>query len=357
MKYNYNFIDLWNLEKEKIKKKNLPKSLLKGYNLRKEQLKYKFNKLSNKNNTLNKFRDLANQPSNIINPDTFIKKIKDNFKNEKKLKIIVKDINELKKNNLNLIVSVDKNNSKMLICEYIINNIKPILLLGKGVTHDTGGYSLKDTDNMKTMHLDKIGACMSLYILENIIKNKIKKSIVVCIPLVENTISNNATKPGDIIKSYSKLTVEILNTDAEGRLIIADCLSYCCDKYNFKYILDMGTFTEISNCYISYSYFTLNNLLKKKIEKESKLYAEKIDRLGVILEYLELTKSKKADVKNVISDCKYNDDLLICYFLLNFIPKKYYKKWLHINLRMHTITDDYSILEGSESLYNLVKSL
>ena len=139
-----------------------------------------------------------------------------------------------------------------------------------------------------------------MYVFIYIRKNnqrKNQKSIVVCIPLVENTISNNSTKPGDIIKSYSKLNVEILDTDAEGRLIIADCLSYCTDKYKFKYIIDMGTFTMIKNCYISYTYFTLNNLLKNKIEKEAKKFGEKINRLELIMEYLELTKSKKADVK------------------------------------------------------------
>ena len=357
MKKNYSFIDLWDLEKNNIDKKKLPKSLIKGYELRKEQLKYKFNQTSNNNNILNKFRDFANQPSNIINPDSFIEKVKKNFEKEKKVNIIVKNINDLNKENLNLIVSVDKNNSKILICEYIINNIKPIILVGKGVTYDTGGYSIKDLTNMSGMHLDKIGGCMCLYLLEKIIKEKIKKSIVVCIPLVENTISNNATKPGDIIESYSKLKVEILDPDAEGRLIIADCLSYCSNKYKFKYIIDMGTFTMIKNCYISYTYFTLNNLLKNKIEKEAKKFSEKINRLELIMEYLELTKSKKADVKNSVDICKYNDDLTICYFLLNFIKKKHYKKWLHINLPMHTITENYSILEGSESLYNFIKSL
>jgi leucyl aminopeptidase len=357
MRKKYSFIDLWDLEKKYIDKTKLPKSLIKGYQLRREQLKYKFNRTSNKNNILNKFRDFANQPSNIINPDTFIEKVKKNFAKEKKVKIIIKDINDLKKENLNLIVSVDKNNPKILICEYIIDNIKPIILVGKGVTYDTGGYNIKKGTNMSGMHLDKIGGCMCLYILEKIIKEKIKKSIVVCIPLVENTISNNSTKPGDIIKSYSKLNVEILDTDAEGRLIIADALSYCTDKYKFKYIIDMGTFTMIKNCYISYTYFTLSNLLKNKLEKEAKQFSEKITRQELILEYLELTKSKKADVKNTVDICKYNDDLTICYFLLNFIKKKYYKKWLHINLSMHTITDNYSILEGSESLYNFVKSL
>lgn len=357
MKKKYSFIDLWDLEKNNIDKTKLSKTLIKGYELRKEQLKYKFNQTSNKNNILNKFRDFANEPSNVINPDSFIEKVKKNFEKEKKVNIIVKNTKDLNKDNLNLIVSVDKNNSKILICEYIIDNIKPIILVGKGVTYDTGGYSIKDLKNMYGMHLDKIGGCMCLYILEKIIKEKIKKSIVVCIPLVENTISNNSTKPGDIIQSYSKLKVEILDPDAEGRLIIADALSYCTDKYKFKYIIDMGTFTMIKNCYISYTYFTLNNLLKNKIEKEAKKFSEKINRLELIIEYLELTKSKKADVNNSVNICKYNDDLTICYFLLNFIKKKYYKKWLHINLPMYTITENYSILEGSESLYNFVKSL
>jgi leucyl aminopeptidase len=90
MKKNYSFIDLWDLEKNNIDKKKLPKSLIKGYELRKEQLKYKFNQTSNNNNILNKFRDFANQPSNIINPDSFIEKVKKNFEKEKKLILLLK---------------------------------------------------------------------------------------------------------------------------------------------------------------------------------------------------------------------------------------------------------------------------
>ena len=97
MKKNYTFIDLWNLEKTNIEKKKLHKSLLKGYKLRNEQLKYKYNQSSNKNHILNKFRDFANEPSNIINPDSFIEKVKKNFAKEKKVKIIVKNFDELKK--------------------------------------------------------------------------------------------------------------------------------------------------------------------------------------------------------------------------------------------------------------------
>lgn len=349
------FIDLWNLKSKNINKKKIPKKLFKLYNLRKEQLKYKFN--TNNKTIINKYRNILNQPSNIINPETLVKKIKDNYKNNKNIKIIVKDIEDLKKENLNLILSVDKNTSKMLICEYIINNKKPIILVGKGVTYDTGGYIIKDKDSMNNMHLDKLGGCLCLYILEKLIKENTKKSVVVCIPLVENTISNNSTKPGDIIKSYSKLDVEISDTDAEGRLIIADALSYCIKNYKYRYIIDMGTFTEINNCYVSYTYFSLNNMLKNKLKKEARQYSENTDELKLLIEYLNLTKSTKADVINEATSCKYNDDVMICYFLLNFIPKNEYKKWLHINLPMITVNDDYSIMEGSESIYNFIKKL
>jgi len=124
MKKNYSFIDLWDLEKNNIDKKKLPKSLIKGYELRKEQLKYKFNKTSNNNNILNKFRDFANQPSNIINPDNFIEKVKKNFEKEKKVNIIVKNIDDLNNKNLTLL---KKRNNKLKELEVEIKNKKNII--------------------------------------------------------------------------------------------------------------------------------------------------------------------------------------------------------------------------------------
>lgn len=348
------FIDTWNIENTKINIKKLPKNLKKNYKLRKEQVKYNFKK--NNNKEINYFRNLLNQPANKINPESFCKEIKKKYKDNKKLNIIEKDIDKLKKENLNLITSVDNINAKLLICEYIINKTKPIIIIGKGVTFDTGGYNLKNDNNIENMHLDKTGGCTALYILDKIIKKNIKKNIIVLVPLVENNIHNRSTKPGDIIKSYSNKTVEITDVDAEGRLIIADCISYCNKNYNYKYIIDIGTFTELNNCFISYGYFTESNKLSKKLEKEAKIYSEKILKNEPIIEYKNLYKSDRADIVNYVKKYNCNELKLHPYFLLNFIENNT-KKWIHINMNMITVNSKYNIIEGSESLYNFVKNL
>jgi leucyl aminopeptidase len=354
LKEKKTFIDTWNIENKRINIKELPINLRKNYKLRKEQVEYNFKK--NNNKEINYYRNLLNQPANKINPEIFCKEIKKKYKKNKKLNIIEKDINELKKENFNLITSVDNYNAKLLICEYKINKTKPIIIIGKGVTFDTGGYNLKDGNNIENMHLDKTGGCMALYILDKIMKKKVNKNIIVLVPLVENNIHNKSTKPGDIIKSYNGKTVEITDIDAEGRLIVADCLSYCIKNYNYKYIIDMGTFTAMNNCYISYSYFTESKKLSKNIEKEAKIYSEKIFKNEPIIEYKNLYKSNRGDLVNYVNNIECTESQLHPYFLLNFMEKDK-KRWIHINLSMMSVNSKYSILEGSESLYNFVKKL
>ena len=219
-----NNLDLWDIESN-VNINKYPKKFHKAIKMRIEQQKYKFNL---KNSLLNLFRTLLNQPANIITPLTYCNYIKKIFKPIKNTNVIIKNTEELKKEGLNLIVSVDNLTSHMLIVEYngnMTNKGIDLVIVGKGVTFDSGGYSIKTRNAMYNMHLDKTGGTMGLYLLYDLAKNKLKKNIVVCVPLVQNSISHMATKPGDIIKSYCGIKVEITNTDAEGRLILADGIS------------------------------------------------------------------------------------------------------------------------------------
>lgn len=116
-------------------------------------------------------------------------------------------------------------------------------IVGKGLTYDTGGLNLKPTNSIEDMYLDKAGACATLGALHGTIQLKLKKNIVFVVGLAENAIDANAYKPMDIIKSWKGLTVEIGNTDAEGRLVLADSLTYTQEKYNPKKIIDLATLT------------------------------------------------------------------------------------------------------------------
>jgi len=351
-------LDLWNIN-GKVNINKYPKKFHKGVKMRQEQQKYKFN---SKKSTLDVFRTLLNQPANIINPKTYCHTINTIFKDIKNTKIIIKDTKQLKKEGLNLITSVDKISAHMILIEYNgskgskgSNKNIDIAIVGKGVTFDAGGYSIKGRDAMYNMHLDKTGGTMAAYLLHELAVNKVKKNIVVCIPLVQNDISHMATKPGDIIKSYNGITVEITNTDAEGRLILADGLSYCIRNYKPNIIIDMGTLMGIDQCNTSYSYYSLSESMKALLVKSATSYGEQLLELTLGKEYIKYTKSVRADIKNAGFGC--NDKSLAALFLLNFIPKSYYNKWIHINLSGLSVKPNLAILEGSYSIMDFIKKI
>ena len=347
-------LDIWDI-KGKVNMIKYPKKFHKGIKMRQEQQKYKFNSMKS---TLDIFRTLLNQPANIVTPIVYCNFINNIFSKIKNTNTIIKDTKQLEIEGLNLIVSVDKISSHMIIVEYNGNKDSKktdIVIVGKGVTFDAGGYTLKSKSGMYNMHLDKTGGTMAFYLLYELAVNKAKKNIVVCVPLVQNDISHMATKPGDIITSYSGITVEITNTDAEGRLIIADGLSYCIKNYKPNVIIDMGTLTGIDQCNTSYSYYSLSDYMKKQLEKSATSYGEKLLDLTLGKEYIKYTKSIRADIKNAEFGC--HDKSLAPLFLLNFIPKSYYNKWIHINLSDLSVKKDLAILEGSYSIMDFIKKI
>ena len=196
-----NHLDLWDIG-QKVNISKYPKKFHNAVKMRLEQQKYKFNKTDT---SLNLFRTLLNQPANIITPSSFCQHIDKLFKPIKNTNVIIKDTKQLKEEGLNLIVSVDHITAHMLIVEYNGNKSSKntdLVIVGKGVTFDAGGYTLKPKYAMNNMHLDKTGGTMALYLLYELALNKTKKNIIVCVPLVQNDISHMATKPGDIITSY-----------------------------------------------------------------------------------------------------------------------------------------------------------
>ena len=350
-----NPIELWKVGKGETKHITTSSKKEKdAYEYRKHQSNYSFENSSK--DTINMFRDFVNQPSNIINPDTFCNKTKEIFKKCKNINIDVMYLDDIKKQNLNLVLSVDKINSRMLICEYKNSKDKsPLVIVGKGVTIDTGGYAIKKNNSMRKMHLDKTGGVMALYLLYELACSKVNDNIVVIVPLVENTISHCATKPGDIISSYSGLKVEIANPDAEGRLILADGLSYAIDKYKPRYIIDMGTLTSLPYCNISYGYFSLSKKIRNIVCACSKNCIQRVYEMPSWPEYIDYTKSNRADVINAEFTCP--DPFVSAMFLLRFIPKKYENRWLHVNLASTSVKDDLSVLEGSNSLLHVIQKM
>jgi len=182
-------------------------------------------------------------------------------------------------------------------------NKKPIVFVGKGIVYDTGGLSLKPTANsMDYMKSDMGGAAVVAATLSAVAKLKLPYYVVGLIPATDNAIGNEAYVPGDIIKMHNKKTVEVLNTDAEGRLILADALSYA-SKYNPELVIDLATLTGAAAFAIGHyalvAMGTASERIFSKLEKSGETMHERIVRFPFWDDYKELLKSDVADIKNI----------------------------------------------------------
>lgn len=191
-------------------------------------------------------RDLANETGGVMTPTVLANTVKKTFKEFKNVKVKIIEEAEAKKIGMNLFLSVgegSREKSKFIIIEYKGGkaNEKPVVLVGKGITFDTGGLNLKP-DGGKDMNRDMTGGAVSIASLYGAVKLGLKRNVVVIVPAAENAISGSATRPGDIIKSLSGKTVQINNTDAEGRLVLADGIAYA-KKYKPEILIDVATLT------------------------------------------------------------------------------------------------------------------
>jgi len=280
-------------------------------------------------------KSIANLPPNECTPTTlanFAKII--SKKNNMKCTVISKQ--ELKKKGFGGITAVgqgSKNEPKLIILEHIggPKNQKPIVLVGKAVTFDTGGISLKPGANMDEMKFDKCGGCTVLGIMKSISELKLPINVVGIVPSVENMPGGESYRPGDIIKLYGGKTAEILNTDAEGRLILADALSYGEKHYSPKTIIDFATLTGA--CIIALgtnvaAIVSNDEKLTKKINDSSKRTTEEVWELPLNQDYMDMIKSDVADMKN-IGIGKAAGTITAAAFLKNAIEDT---PWAHIDI-------------------------
>jgi leucyl aminopeptidase len=319
-------------------------------------------------NYSNLSRNMINEPSNMFTPEKLAAYACNLFSNKKQsskyIKINNYNHNDIKRMGLRLIDAVggsSRNKPHFVVLDYKPPNCKKtICLVGKGVTIDTGGYSMKREKNMEKMYMDKEGASLSIGLFKYLVDNKSKHRIVCLCPLVENIVSDISVKPNDVIKSYNGTSVEIVNTDAEGRLILADALAYACKNYNPDYIFDYATLTgwsERIHCHTSFTYFTLNEKLSKDIEIYNKEYAERSIRLPPWVEYIHYIKSNIADVKNSGYKCVNSDGMMASLFLMNFIPEKYRKNWIHFDVRLSSYNNPINIADGFATYLEIIKGI
>ena len=280
-------------------------------------------------------KSIANLPPNECTPTTLANFAKQMAK-KNKMRCTVFSKNELKKKGFGGITAVgqgSKNEPKLIVIEHSKGkpSDKPIVLVGKAVTFDTGGISLKPGAKMDEMKFDKCGGCTVLGIMKAVSELKLPINVVGIVPSVENMPSGESYRPGDIIKLYSGKTAEILNTDAEGRLILADALSYGEKHYKPKAIIDFATLTGA--CIIALgtnvaAIVSNNEKLKQKIINSSKRTTEEVWELPLNDDYMNMIKSDVADMKN-IGIGRAAGTITAAAFLKNAIDNT---PWVHIDI-------------------------
>ncbi|KAM0681107.1 bleomycin hydrolase [Glugoides intestinalis] len=297
-------------------------------------------------------RFFGDTPANLMTPTLFVEYAKkffenENFINSDELLFEVYSKDFMEKNDMNLILSVNQGSveePKLLRIKYNPNkgdkneNVD-ISLVGKGVCFDTGGISIKPAANMHKMKHDMMGAATLMCTLMLAVKFKVNKSITLVLPLVENMPSGSATKPGDVFRSMNGLTVEVDNTDAEGRLILADALTYA-QKENPEYLFDAATLTgamvvALGSVYAGY--FTSDDQLSKLIFESGVETNDHLWRMPLSPFYREALKSYVADMKNIGS--VGGGSCIAAEFLKEFVDTKKCK-WAHFDIA-GTMTDSY----------------
>ena len=295
-----------------------------------KELKYKINLLY----SVNFCKDLVSEPSNILNPITYANKCIELKKIGLKVKIL--DFNQLEKIGMNALLGVSNgsfNEPRVVILEWNKNkNKKPSILVGKGVTFDSGGISLKPSSGMEEMIFDMGGSAVVVGSMINAALNKYTQSLVGIIGLVENMPDGKAQRPGDIIKSLSGQTIEVLNTDAEGRLVLADIITYVQQKYNPKLIIDFATLTGAIMIALGThraGLFSNNDNLSQKLLNAGEISGEKVWRLPLGSEYDDEMNSNRADIKN-IGSTRYGGSIQAAQFIQRFIKKEI--PWAHLDI-------------------------
>jgi len=284
--------------------------------------------------TVYKCRHLVNEPYSYLTTLKFAEEI-DEMSQESNLKISF--FNKIKIATLKMggLLAVNKGSNEppfFAVIEWKPQNAintKPYILIGKGITFDSGGYSVKPAASMEEMKIDMSGGAVTISTLSLAAKNNLPIHVIGLIPATDNKINDKAQLPGDIITMHNGKTVEVLNTDAEGRLILADALSYA-QKYDPELVIDIATLTGSAHLALGkYTIFATGkehrNLMNKLIQSGENVY-ERLVEFPLWDEYAESLQSKIADLKNV--GARHAGAIIASKFLENFTSYP----WIHLDI-------------------------
>ncbi len=323
----------YNFEKYKTKKiKNNISIIVTGKNILSNKHKEKFKAIEEGSFYT---RDLVSEPGNVLHPDEYAKRL--NTLKKFGLKVNIYDEKKLKKLGMNTLLGVGQGSirgSYLVTMEWkgLDDGSKPLAFVGKGVCFDTGGISLKPAKFMEDMTYDMAGSAVVVGLMKSLALRKAKINAVGVVGLVENMPGGNALRPGDILKSYSGKTVEVLNTDAEGRLVLADALTYTEEKFKPKFIIDLATLTGAIIVSLGSEYaglFSNNEKLSKELIDAGEKVEEKVWRMPLNKNFDKLIDSKNADMQN-INYVGGAGSTTAAQFLQRFIINK--TPWAHLDI-------------------------
>ena len=278
-------------------------------------------------------RNLVNEPANVLGPVEFAAHAKELEALGVKVEILAEK--EMKKLGMGSLLGVAQGSprgARMAVMQWNGGKAKdsPVAFVGKGVTFDTGGNSMKPASGMEDMKGDMGGAAAVTGLMHTLAARKAKANVVGIIGLVENAVDGHAQRPGDIVTSMSGQTIEVLNTDAEGRLVLADALWYCNDRFQPKFMVNLATLTGAIMVALGQHYaglFSNNDELSDRLTAAGQATQERLWRMPLGPEYDKLIDSKNADMKNIGG--RYGGAIIAAQFLQRFVKET---PWAHLDI-------------------------
>ncbi len=278
-------------------------------------------------------RNLVSEPANIIYPESLAAKAKE--LTALGVKVNVLGVREMQKLGMNALLGVGQGSakeSKLVTLQWNGGSGDPVCFVGKGVTFDTGGISIKPANNMEDMKWDMGGSATVIGLMRALAARKAKVNAVGVVGLVENMPDGNAQRPGDVVISMSGQSIEVINTDAEGRLVLADALWYAQETFKPKLVIDLATLTGAIIVALGFEHaglFSNDDKLAQQLLEAGKASGELLWRLPLGDAYDKLINCDIADVKNV-GDGKGAGSITAAQFLKRFIQDDV--KWAHLDI-------------------------
>jgi leucyl aminopeptidase len=291
-------------------------------------------------------RSLGAEPPNILHPESYPTRIKEELT---PLGVKVEALGEkkMKKLGMGSLLGVGQGSDKeshLVVMQWMggAKDQKPIAFVGKGVTFDTGGISIKPANGMEDMKYDMAGSAAVVGLIKALALRKAKVNVVGVVGLVENMPSGTAQRPGDIVTTMSGQTVAVLNTDAEGRLVLADALWYTQDRFKPQFMVNLATLTGAIAVALGQYHaglFSNNDVLATKLFNAGQESGELLWRLPMSEDYNQMLKSPVADMQN-ITNGRYAGSITAAQFLERFVNKV---PWAHLDIAVMADITTYQV--------------